>query len=317
MKILSLFTFIFLSLNLIAQSKNELESQILKLNTDIQSLKTELSTSQTKALELTKKIEEYSTKLDESRSKYESCTEDKVNMMERQNKLIAQNQQLQLQVDSLISLHAQVNSGTITNPKNAQDSIRMIIQQYRLRASISERIQFVDQNSLTLNRMKSYYANGISSKEIKANEIGFGNQVGEYTEVFCDDAKYYVKKVNGNYLIHWEASVGFNDVSLAAYMSNRSSSPVELKVTAQLGEAYSYNYRDKEAQYLCVEMRDLNNFVYGYVLRSSALGKKLIELLADGNKHRIIVQITSDRSDDESGYTNTINKLISESWLEK
>lgn len=317
MKILSLFTFIFLSLNLIAQSKNELESQILKLNSDIQSLKTELSTSQTKALELTKKNEEYSTKLDESRSKYESCTEDKVNMMERQNKLIAQNQQLQLKVDSLISLKAQVNSVIITNPKNAQDSIRMIIQQYRLSASISERIQFVDQNSLTLNRMKSYYANGISSKEIKANEIGFGNQVGEYTEVFCENAKYYVKKVNGNYLIHWEATTGFNDVSLAEYMSSRNSSPIELKVIAYLGNVYQDNYRDKEAQYLCVEMTDLNNFVWGYVPRNSALGKKLLELLADGNKHRIIVQITCDRSEDELGYTNTINKLISESWLEK
>ena len=354
MKIIRLLFFIFLSLQLSAQSKKELEEQIVKLNADIQLLNTnnqllnteltalknvslentelknqilklnadiqqlniDLTSSKNTSQEYNQKKEEYSAKLDECRTKYELCVEDKEKMMERQNTLMTQNQELVLKIDSLKFLSTQISTVMITNPKNAQDSIRMTLQQYKLTASITERIQMVDQKNSTISRMKIYYSSGIEPKEIKSNEIGFGNELGEYTEVFCDNSRYYVKKVNGKYLIDWEASCGYNDVSLAEYKVKKSPS-VEVRVTARIENQNYYNYYGKESQYICFYLRDDTPGVYGYVLRNSAAGKKMYELLSDGEAHEIIVQLTPDRSEDESGDTNVITKLISESWLLK
>jgi hypothetical protein len=310
-----LFFFLLITITIGAQNKKELEDQLLKLNTDIETLKTELGAAKIQLQQFSDKANEYSIKLEDCRTKYEACTDDKLKMMTRQNELIAQNQKLQLQIDSLKAAAQVVSSGLITNPQNKEDSIRMTIQKYLLTASVAERMQYVISNDKTANRMQSYYSQGMKPKEIKSSEITFGNQVGEYFVVFSNNSKYYVKTVGGKYLINWESSVGFNDVNLTAYKASRGSS-VEVKVRAKLSDYYNYNYRDKEAQYISVSIVDnIGGYVHGYVSRNSTLGKNLMNILSDGMEHQIIIQITADRSDDTSGELNIITKLVSESWL--
>ncbi len=310
-----LFFFLLITITIGAQNKKELEDQILKLNTDIETLKTELGAAKIQLQQFSDKANEYSVKLEDCRTKYEACTDDKLKMMTRQNELIAQNQKLQLQIDSLKAAAQVVSSGLITNPQNKEDSIRMTIQKYLLTASVAERTQYVISNDKTTNRMQSYYSQGMKPREIKSSEITFGNHVGEYFVVFSDVSKYYVKNVGGKYLINWESSVGFNDVNLKAYQASRVSS-IEVKVEASLGNYYNYNYADKEAQYISVNLEDpIAGYVTGYVSRNSTLGKNLMNILSDGREHQIIVQIAADRSEDESGGMNVITKLVSESWL--
>ena len=96
MKILSFLGCLFLMISINAQSKKELEDQIIKLNTDVELLKVELTSVKNKNQEYSDKLADYSGKLEECRSKYELCTEDKLKMMERQNSYISQNQKLQV-----------------------------------------------------------------------------------------------------------------------------------------------------------------------------------------------------------------------------
>ena len=315
MKSISLFAALFLTICVNAQSKKELEDQILKLNNDIELLKTELSTNKVKNQEISGKLNEFSSKLEECRTKYEGCSEDKLKMMERQNSLITQNQRFQFIIDSLKTLPKEENLFMVSNPKNKEDSMRMTIQKYLLTSSISERLKYIVIDKKTTDRMNSYYAEGIRPKEIKTTEIGFGKQVGTYFEVFANNTRYYLKNVAGTYLIQWEASVGYNDVNVITFTSN-SGPLTELKVVATLSNYYNYEYNNKQSQYLAVLLEDpISGAINGYVSRNSPLGKTMTSLLADGQAHRIILQITTDRNMDTIGDSCTITKLVSESWL--
>lgn len=320
----SLILFLFLSFNstISAQNKKELEDQILKLNSEVQQLNNELSNAKNKATEDQKKIDEnqkkneaYLKKVDEYRSKYEVCLEDKEKMLERQEKLVKQNEALQFKFDSLLRVKNTENTFILTNPKNMEDSMKMTLQKYWLASNVQDRFECVNQSKTTLEKMKNNYATGLRPQEIKPTEISFGNRIGEYTEVFWKDRKYYVSKVNGNYLIDWEASIGYNKPTLTMYKSDPSIKSAEFRVKAILGDYYNYNYNNKESQYICVQCSDNNEAIYGYVARNSSIGKKLLEILSDGNEHTLILQLMPDRSEDKSGELNVVTKLISETWL--
>lgn len=315
MKILSFLGCLFLMISINAQSKKELEDQIIKLNTDVELLKVELTSVKNKNQEYSDKLADYSGKLEECRSKYELCTEDKLKMMERQNSLISQNQKLQVIIDSLKAIPKEVNPNLITNPKNREDSMRMAIQKYFLSSSIQERLKHVIADQKTADRMATYYSGGIKPREIIASEIGFGKQIGEYFEVFANNSCYYLKNVNGQYAVNWEASVGHNDQTIKTFQANQNSS-VEVRVVAELSNFYNYNYNEKQSQYLSIALEDpVNGHVWAYVSRNSALGKTMLTLLADGKGHRIIVQIAADRSEDESGSLCILTQLVSDNWL--
>lgn len=315
MKSISLFLALFLTICVNAQSKKELEDQILKLNNDIELLKSELSSNKAKNQEISGELNEFSSKLEECRTKYEGCSEDKLKMMERQNSLITQNQRFQFIIDSLKTLPKEENLFMVSNPKSKEDSMRMTIQKYLLTSSITERLKYIVMDKKTIDRMNSYYAQGIRPKEIKTTEIGFGKQVGAYFEVFANNTRYYLKNVAGTYMVHWEASVGYNDVNLTTFESN-GGPLTEVKVVATLSNYYNYEYNNMESQYLSVLLEDpISGTLYGYVSRNSPLGKTMTSLLADGQAHRIIIQITTNSSMDTDGDTCTISKLVSESWL--
>jgi hypothetical protein len=315
MKSISLFIALFLTICVNAQSKKELEDQILKLNNDIELLKTELSSNKVKNQEISGKLNELTSKLEECRTKYEVCSEDKLKMMERQNSLITQNQRFQFIIDSLKTLPKEENLFMVSNPKNKEDSMRMTIQKYLLTSSISERLKYIVMDKKTSDRMNSYYAEGIRPKEIKTTEIGFGKQVGVHFEVFANNSRYYLKNVAGTYMINWEASVGYNDVNLTTFESN-GRPLTEVKVVATLRNYYNYKYEDKESQYLSILLEDpISGAISGYVSRNSPLGKTMTSLLSDGQGHRITIQIAMDQNMDANGDSCTITKLVSESWL--
>lgn len=315
MKILILLGCLFLMITISAQNKKELEDQIIKLNADVELLKVELISVKNKNQEYSDKLADYSGKLEECRSKYELCTEDKLKMMERQNSLISQNQKLQVIIDSLKAIPKEVNPNLITNPKNKEDSMRMAIQKYFLSSSITERLKHVIADQKTSDRIAAFYSGGIKPREIIASEIGFGKQIGEYFEVFAYSYCIYLKNVNGQYAVNWEASVGHNDQTINTFQANQNSS-VEVRVAAVLSNYYNYNYDEKRSQYLSIRLDDpVNGNVFAYVSRNSALGKTMATLLSDGKNHKVIVQITADRSEDKSGFTCILTKLVSDNWL--
>ena len=89
-----------------------------------------------------------------------------------------------------------------------------------------------------------------------------------------------------------------------------------VRVTVSILNYYNYNYEGKEAEYWSIRIEDSNyDEVYGYVSKTSELGKKIYNLISDGKEHSVIVEIRSDRSADTTGNIVIITNLISESWL--
>lgn len=300
----------------LAQSKSDLKEQVVQLEADNQKLQEALDVSQSSLLECRNKLEEV-------RAKYAISSEEKLTMLERQNSLVNQIQRLQSSFDSLLA-HQQRNVADIqSTPENYEDSIRETIKNYLRTSTADERIKYVMIDSKTSSRLRSYYSNGATNVEVENDAILILDKLGEYHTVSVrvkgrfgtSILNYFVKKQKGKYVINWEASAGYNDVTLTAYKSGRSSS-IEVRVVAKLDDYYNYNYVGKESQYLSVSLRDpISGNVAGYVLRNSTLGKALASLLSDGREHNIIVKLAADRSQDSSGDINIITGLVSENWL--
>jgi len=300
----------------LAQSKSDLKEQVVQLEADNQKLQEALDVSQSSLLECRNKLEEV-------RAKYAISSEEKLTMLERQNSLVNQIQRLQSSFDSLLA-HQQRNVADIqSTPENYEDSIRETIKNYLRTSTADERIKYVMIDSKTSSRLRSYYSNGATNVEVENDAILILDKLGEYHTVSVrvkgrfgtSILNYFVKKQEGKYVINWEASAGYNDVTLTAYKSGRSSS-IEVRVVAKLDDYYNYNYVGKESQYLSVSLRDpISGNVAGYVLRNSTLGKAFASLLSDGREHNIIVKLAADRSQDSSGDINIITGLVSENWL--
>jgi len=300
----------------LAQSKSDLKEQVVQLEADNQKLQEALDVSQSSLLECRDKLEEV-------RAKYAISSEEKLTMLERQNSLVNQIQRLQSSFDSLLA-HQQRNVADIqSTPENYEDSIRETIKNYLRTSTADERIKYVMIDSKTSSRLRSYYSNGATNVEVENDAILILDKLGEYHTVSVrvkgrfgtSILNYFVKKQEGKYVINWEASAGYNDVTLTAYKSGRSSS-IEVRVVAKLDDYYNYNYVGKESQYLSVSLRDpISGNVAGYVLRNSTLGKAFASLLSDGREHNIIVKLAADRSQDSSGDINIITGLVSENWL--
>jgi len=300
----------------LAQSKSDLKEQVVQLEANNQKLQEALDVSQSSLLECRNKLEEV-------RAKYAISSEEKLTMLERQNSLVNQIQRLQSSFDSLLA-HQQRNVADIqSTPENYEDSIRETIKNYLRTSTADERIKYVMIDSKTSSRLRSYYSNGATNVEVENDAILILDKLGEYHTVSVrvkgrfgtSILNYFVKKQEGKYVINWEASAGYNDVTLTAYKSGRSSS-IEVRVVAKLDDYYNYNYVGKESQYLSVSLRDpISGNVAGYVLRNSTLGKALASLLSDGREHNIIVKLAADRSQDSSGDINIITGLVSENWL--
>ena len=300
----------------LAQSKSDLKEQVVQLEANNQKLQEALDVSQSSLLECRDKLEEV-------RAKYAISSEEKLTMLERQNSLVNQIQRLQSSFDSLLA-HQQRNVADIqSTPENYEDSIRETIKNYLRTSTADERIKYVMIDSKTSSRLRSYYSNGATNVEVENDAILILDKLGEYHTVSVrvkgrfgtSILNYFVKKQEGKYVINWEASAGYNDVTLTAYKSGRSSS-IEVRVVAKLDDYYNYNYVGKESQYLSVSLRDpISGNVAGYVLRNSTLGKAFASLLSDGREHNIIVKLAADRSQDSSGDINIITGLVSENWL--
>ena len=141
--------------------------------------------------------------------------------------------------------------------------------------------------------------------------------VGEYVKLKVRYGNrtrvYYVKRSEKNgYKINWQASLGINEMPRNVYTAQRSMEPMQFRVTATLSDYYGHEFKNKRMWYWSI---NLSNWLYGYVRKDSKIGRRMYELLQDGQNHNLMVKI---RFISETGYGNAvvIEDIISEDWLE-
>lgn len=122
-------------------------------------------------------------------------------------------------------------------------------------------------------------------------------------EVFIEGnptiSTYYLEKIENEYKIRWKNSIGYNKMPWNTYKSQQSMNPQNFRIYALLDNYYNYHFKEKDNQYYSIKFYNTpwdgrKNQIpnsNGYIPRDSDKGKKLFELLKDGNPHPITVKI--------------------------
>jgi hypothetical protein len=157
-------------------------------------------------------------------------------------KLIKQNDSL------LIFFKVKKDTDFVTIPKNEEDSIIYLIQSYYSCKKWEDRLAFILKPEIVKSSMKGYYTDNYKSSTVTKDDIsiqGSGYKINESFKVVI--SRYtilYCKKTNDGFKIDWEASAGFNPVSMKTFKASLSTQPTEFRVNATIGTYYNFKYSD-------------------------------------------------------------------------
>ena len=206
-----------------------------------------------------------------------------------------------------------------------------VIEDYFAAKNWQERYPVVLQRATTRSLMEAHYR----TMPLKANNdyevwdiVRIDGEkevdVGEYIRLVAwhgtPDRKssnlYYVKRTPDGYRIDWEASLQDNPMSWNAYAAQRPLDAMVFRVAARLATYYNYEFSNAQFSHLSIHLNSVHliPMIHGYVERGSKSGKRMYEILKDGEIHHLTVKIRflPYRS---KGNTVLIESLISESWV--
>lgn len=206
-----------------------------------------------------------------------------------------------------------------------------VIVAYLTAKTWQDRLPFVLHPKTTEPRMKRHYgydklgeAKAIDvTRKVPQGEVDVGKYIGlwvdyEYqrygTKRHYQDF-YYVKRTRDGYKVDWEASHGKNSMTWKAYLAQKPTKPMLFRVTASLDDYYNYEFMNAQDTYLSINLT--NNelpVIVGYVRKGTKTGKRMYEILKDGESHPLIVKIRFLAHGDAGRNTVLIDELVSEDW---
>jgi hypothetical protein len=288
-----------------SQSKKETEMKIIELEQKTLNLESEILNIKTNLLNTTTTLALVS----KSNLDLEKLVNEQTVLLK---KLTKQN-------DSLLNLfRAKEDIDFVSIPKNEEDSIIFLIQSYYGSKKWEDRLAYVLQPEIEKSKMSEYYTDNYKSGKIKKDQIsilGSGYKTNQIFKVKMGSQIVYCKKTNDGFKIDWEATIGYNQVSMITFKANLSSQPTEFRVYATIDTYYNYNYSNAQNTHWNININaEEGNIPGGYINKSSVEGKKIYDILKDGKQHQLIVELKIDATDDKSGSNAIITKVIKEGW---
>ena len=123
---------------------------------------------------------------------------------------------------------------------------------------------------------------------------------------------YYLKAVAGGFLLDWKASNGYWPIPFKALMALGSRIPVTVRVTAELDTYFNFDY--DPGKYYSLRLENLErDSLHGFIPMDHEDCSKLLALLRDGRKHRIMVAILPNAP---GTGVSLITRYVSESWID-
>lgn len=308
MKLIALIIFSIVIVNpTFSQSKKDLEKNFLQLEEKTKNLESEIINIKSNLLNTTTTLGLVS-----------KSNSDLDKLVKEQSILI---QKLSKQNDSLlVVIGGNRNADYVLTPKNEEDSIVFVIQSYFSSKKWEDRLAYVLNPGTVKPFMKSFYTDNYRSSAAKRNLIAIQGQdykVNESFKVVIDRSTIiYCKKTSEGFKIDWEATTGYNPISMKTFKAHSNSNTALFRVKAEIGNYYNYNYRNAGDTHWNVNIIDIDgNSISGcYISKVSEEGKKLYEILKDGKQHYLILEIKIDASDNKSGNIAIITKVIKEGW---
>jgi hypothetical protein len=217
--------------------------------------------------------------------------------------------------DSLLRVFSQKKVTDVTEkPQNEADSIVFLVQSYYKSKKWEGMLDFVLNAETVKQHMKDYYSDRYLPTQITNENIAIQGSNFKLNESFIVQARtregtIYVKKTADGFKIDWDATMGYNPISIKAFELGGNAQSSEFRVTAKLS-----NYTVPDGYY-GLSIRDDNSRINGFISKSSVEGKKLFELLKDGNDQPLFLQIKSDNSLIEDETVGIITKVIAKGWV--
>ena len=211
----------------------------------------------------------------------------------------------------------------------SQETSERVVEAYLLSDTAKGRARFVLDPKTALPRMEKHYReislSGIEVKEVSridgegdAKPGKYGKYRAGYINInrrgYKNTVIYYVKNTKDGFKIDWEAAVGYNEMPWNTFMASRPTKPVAMRVEATLSDYYNYDFR--AAQRTHYSIRFLGRHIFGYVRKDSRAGKRLFNILKDGDKHSLVLSLRYlPNPRYPSGEVTLIDKIVSEDWL--
>jgi hypothetical protein len=124
----------------------------------------------------------------------------------------------------------------------------------------------------------------------------------------------YVTHTTDGYKIDWEASLGFNPITLVAYRAALRAEPTVFRLIAELDDYYNYDFRDSKDTHYSILLYDYTGQkIHGYIEKRSASGKTLFDFLSDGKPHKVIVKLLYPDAARDASVTN-ITDIVAYKW---
>jgi hypothetical protein len=119
---------------------------------------------------------------------------------------------------------------------------------------------------------------------------------------------------DGN-LIDWYATTGYNPMPLKTYKATMPPGPNVFRLVGEFDSFYLDCFRDMHQHMYSIDLydKDSGEHINGYIAKGCPDGKEIYELMKDGRKHAITVELRYPK-DGGSGVA-LISKLIRPNWF--
>ena len=233
-------------------------------------------------------------------------------------------------INSCNNPFSNINGNKINDPK-------ILMEKYLACKTWQDRLLYVLDTSNVKPLMEKYYINlDLTTlhdiKDIKQIPSGLNtkltdsiinmsatfqskNNVGvDITEQYT----YYLVKTANGLKIDWLGSIGYNPISMNVYRATKPADVEIFRMNCKLSDYYNYGYIDSSDQYYSIECITNDSVspsnINGYVLKNSADGIKLFNILKDGESHKMTLALKYDYRSEQSSDIVAIKKFITEGW---
>jgi hypothetical protein len=127
-------------------------------------------------------------------------------------------------------------------------------------------------------------------------------------------SEYEVFHSADGFKIDWRSSVKYNPMTLAAYQAQLPTDPVTFRMNGKLSDYFNFEFSEAELTNYSIQLTEPDNqYIHGYVQKSSADGKRLFDLLKDDKDHEIMVSVAYPSTKQSSSVVQIV-RLVSETW---
>lgn len=205
-----------------------------------------------------------------------------------------------------------------------------LLKFYLLADTVEEKLNYILHANKLEKVIKDYYKYGLPKFEPQDINITTKQNIDNWyiltatttTNGRIFESDFYLCATERGLFVDWAASTGYNfNPTIDNFTSSKTDEPAIFRMLLTLADSYIYEFSPSEFEYpkfkeeyyfsIADDNAWYNNGYPLYVKRNSEVGTELLELLKDGNKHRVTVQVRRI-----TDHCYIIDKLISPNWYD-